>query len=266
MRAQFIRKTGFTLIEILTTVVIIGVLATAAMPLGQLMIIRQQESNLKQALSETRKAIDRFYADFKTYPASFIELRGAAENSNFTVSYMRNAPPVNPFTGDSYDWVVVTSGTTEYNPNGSWTEFRNGADETKFGCYETDIAYFTAHNVEVFQFEQLMIQKLQALVQLTTVPALTAQKIAEGKTSEQANAEANIDALNLALARDGNGKVSPERIQAEQDAINALKFSFKYFIPGPAGDPNNVYYWGIWDIKYPREDRIAINETLYKDW
>jgi len=251
MRAQFMRISGFTLIEILTTVVIIGVLATAAVPIGQLMIIRQQESNLKLALAETRKAIDRFNADFRTYPASFIELRGAAENSNFTVSYMRNAPPMNPFTGDSYDWLIVTSGTTEYNPEG--------------GCYETDIAYFTAHNVEVFQFEQRMLTILQTKVQ-SEVPAIAAQKIAEGKTPEQANLEANLDALNIALGRDGIGNARPERIQAEQQAIDELKPSFKYFIPGPAGDRENVYYWGIWDIKYPREDRIAINETLYKDW
>ncbi len=81
-----IRK-GFTLIEILTTVIIIGVLASAAVPIGQLMIIRQQEGILKEALSTTRKALDEFYKDYQSYPASFIELKGEAP-PNFTVCYM----------------------------------------------------------------------------------------------------------------------------------------------------------------------------------
>lgn len=172
-------RRGFTLVEILTTVVIVGVLATAAIPIGQLMIIRQQESALKQSLSEVRKALDRFFVDYKTYPASFRELRGDAP-PNFNVCYMREAPPLNPFTGDQYDWAVVTTGTTEYN---------------KEGCYETDCSAFMAHNAAVFQNEQ---------------------------------------SSNGALVSCG--------------------------VPGCKG------YWGIWDIRYPREDRLAINETLYKDW
>lgn len=188
-KEKFMRRGGFTLIEILTTIVIIGVLATAAVPIGQLMIIRQQEKLLKEALSETRRALDQFYEHYKTFPASFMELRGLAP-PNFTVSYLRDAPPVNPFTGDQYDWVIVTSGVTEYND---------------FGCYETGCHEFIDHNRRVFQNE------------------------------------ADLDP---------SGNPNP---------ANPLAGKAKCC-------DSCTGYWGIWDIKYPRDDRLAINETLYKDW
>ena len=180
---------GFTLIEILTTIVIIGVLATAAVPIGQLMIIRQQEKLLKEALSDTRRALDQFYDHYKTYPASFSELRGLAE-PNFTIAYLRDAPPINPFTGNQYDWAIVVSGVTEY---GGAPGFESS------GCYETDCIDFINHNRKVYQNE------------IDTNP--------------------------------GNPLHGSARCCAECTG-----------------------YWGIWDIKYPRDDRLAINETLYKDW
>lgn len=180
---KYYRSGGFTLIEILTTIVIIGVLATAAVPIGQLMIIRQQEKLLKEVLAETRRALDQFYEHYRSYPASFMELRGLAP-PNFTIAYLRDAPPVNPFTGDQYDWTVVVSGVTEYND---------------FGCYETDCLSLIDHNRKVFQ--------------------------------------------NEADTNPGNPLAGKAKCC---DACTG--------------------YWGIWDIRYPRDDRLAINETLYKDW
>lgn len=183
-------RRGFTLIEILTTIVIIGVLATAAVPIGQLMIIRQQEKLLKEALADTRRALDQFYEHYKTYPASFSELRGLAE-PNFTIAYLRDAPPINPFTGNQYDWVIVVSGVTEY---GGAPDFESS------GCYETDCLDFINHNRKVYQND--------------------------------------VDKGNSANPLSGQAKCCAEC----------------------------TGYWGIWDIKYPRDDRLAINETLYKDW
>lgn len=260
-RAASRERRGFTLVEILTTVVIVGVLATAAVPIGQLMIIRQQEASLRQALTETRKAIDRFFNDYRTYPSSFTELRGEAINSNFTVCYLRDAPPLNPFTGDSSDWVIVTSGITEY---------------TRDSCYETECRFFIAHNVQVFQFMKILQDRLTFLLQNdplglqvnSDIVTLQNQKIADGKPADQAYNEAwkeIWEVANLAEKQPIN-KYYDYRYQAEEYAIMNFNPSPKYFIPGPPADPTNVYYWGIWDIRYPREDRIAINETLYKDW
>ncbi len=52
------RMKGFTLIELLVTVAIVAVLASAALPLNELMVQRAKEQDLRRALRELREAID----------------------------------------------------------------------------------------------------------------------------------------------------------------------------------------------------------------
>jgi general secretion pathway protein G len=54
------RVRGFTLIEMLVTVTIVGLLAAAAMPLAQLTAQREKEGDLRQALHTLRRAIDAY--------------------------------------------------------------------------------------------------------------------------------------------------------------------------------------------------------------
>ena len=51
---------GFTLIELVVTLLIVGLLAGAAMPLVQLTVKRTQERELRAALREIRTAIDAY--------------------------------------------------------------------------------------------------------------------------------------------------------------------------------------------------------------
>ena len=55
MRAQ-----GFTLIELVIAVAIVAVLATAALPLNELVVQRAKEQDLRRALREIRSGIDAY--------------------------------------------------------------------------------------------------------------------------------------------------------------------------------------------------------------
>lgn len=110
------RRSGLSLIELLTTVVIMGILATAALPLGEVVFIRDKEIELKRALFQTRQAIDRFYADNGVYPVNFEELRWYWKTNK---PYLRQCPPVNPLAGSHDAWILVLKSNIPNDPNPS---------------------------------------------------------------------------------------------------------------------------------------------------
>lgn len=51
---------GFTIVELLVVMAILGILSVAIMPLSEMLVISQKERELKQALWEIRGAIDEY--------------------------------------------------------------------------------------------------------------------------------------------------------------------------------------------------------------
>jgi len=89
---------GFTLIELMIVIAIIGILATLAIPTYKYANIRAKEAVLKENLFRIRDTLDQFYADRGNYPFSLEEL--------VTEGYFRNIP-LDPITGLTDTWELV---------------------------------------------------------------------------------------------------------------------------------------------------------------
>jgi len=55
-----VQSRGFTIVELLVVMTVLAILATAALPLAELTVKRNQERELKLALREVRQAIDAY--------------------------------------------------------------------------------------------------------------------------------------------------------------------------------------------------------------
>ena len=88
---------GFTLIEILIVVSIIGILVSIAIPVYQKSILRTKESVLRNNLFTMRTVLDEYTYDKQKAPQSLEDL--------VTEGYLRQIP-FDPMTGTNQSWKV----------------------------------------------------------------------------------------------------------------------------------------------------------------
>lgn len=95
---------GFSLIELLIVVSVIGILATMAVPTYQASVVKAKETALRQDLFTLRDVLDQHRADRGKYPSSVQILVSAG--------YLRTVPK-DPFTNSEATWQEITGGVEE---------------------------------------------------------------------------------------------------------------------------------------------------------
>ena len=113
-------RRGFTLIEILIVISIIGILITLAQPSFHRAVTAAREATLKEDLFVLRDVIDQFYADNGKYPAALADL--------VEKGYIRRMPK-DPVTGSAETWVLVQA-TDEQGQQAGIYDVKSGSEAT----------------------------------------------------------------------------------------------------------------------------------------
>ncbi|HEY0264886.1 MAG TPA: type II secretion system protein [Granulicella sp.] len=106
-------EAGLTLVELIVTIAIVAILASAAIPIARFQVKRTRERELRRALWEMRDAIDRYKdaadkgamqvkADSFGYPPDLETLVNGVDIQSKKVKFLRKIP-IDPMTG-SADW------------------------------------------------------------------------------------------------------------------------------------------------------------------
>jgi len=136
IKLQYKNRHGFSYIEMIFTVAILALLATAAVPYAELVVIRQKEAELKRGLREIRTAIDSYkkaveagrianLIDESGYPQSLDELVMGVEDikdpQKRKIYFLRRLPR-DPMFPEQDQLASLTWGKRSYDSESEFPE------------------------------------------------------------------------------------------------------------------------------------------------
>jgi len=124
-RAERPAEQGFTLLELMIVMVVIGLLAAIAIPAYTTNIRHAREAVLKEDLHILRQAIDSYTVDKAKAPQSLDDLVQSG--------YIK-VMPIDPFTHRSDTWIPAQEDTLA-----SLDQTESGIDDVHSGAQETGI-------------------------------------------------------------------------------------------------------------------------------
>lgn len=113
-----IESRGFTLIELMVVMAIIGILLTLVAPRYFKHVDKAKEAVLRHDIAAMRDAMDKFYSDTGNYPSTLEEL--------VSRQYLRKIP-VDPITDSADTWELVASPDPKL---GGIFDIRSGSSDT----------------------------------------------------------------------------------------------------------------------------------------
>jgi general secretion pathway protein G len=221
-------KNGFTLIELVITVVVLAILTLGVIPLMQVSVKRQKEEQLRGALREMREAIDQFHRE---------ALAGAQYQAN--------------------QGAATTPGGNPQQPPGGANPGVNIFADARVRVFITDQTIFGADNPDRFPPD------LAVLVDGVDVLPITAGGLGRRgnlnfSATEAATADSALPKKKVYLRRIPDDPMTPE-----DESTGEAEWDFR-----SCYDSADANSWGgenVFDV-HSKSKGKALDGTNYHDW